>query len=95
MSALVGLVIVVALAGYIPFLATRLFNWLSLTVVPYLQKHPHVWTAVFLLLLLPPVLTVAWALGELGWRKRHAQRDRAPQQPGCSPTQASQARARE
>ncbi|SQD97558.1 patatin-like protein [Parafrankia sp. BMG5.11] len=52
---------VVAAAGVIPVVGDHLFPWLHDDAVPYLADHPWAWAAVFGLLMLPPV----WSLAEL------------------------------
>ncbi|ABW16591.1 Patatin [Parafrankia sp. EAN1pec] len=51
----------VAAAGVIPVVGDHLFPWLHDDAVPYLADHPWAWAAVFGLLMLPPV----WSLAEL------------------------------
>jgi hypothetical protein len=63
-----GVLGVLAAAGFVPALADELFPWLADEAVPYLAEHPWAWLAVFGLLLLPPV----WSLAEVvaGYRGR-------------------------
>jgi patatin-related protein len=67
---IVALVIVlVAAAPWLPFLHDRLFSWLELTALPFIERHPWTWTALFLLVLVPPV----WMLiGGITRRRRRA-----------------------
>jgi hypothetical protein len=52
-------VILIAAAPWLPFLRERLFSWLEQTALPLMERHPWIWTAVFLLVLLPPAWKVA------------------------------------
>jgi patatin-related protein len=74
----VALVIVLlAAAPWLPFLHDRLFSWLERTALPFIERHPWTWTALFLFVLVPPV----WMLiGEIARRRRGAAP--APQRPG-------------
>ncbi|MCK9898830.1 patatin-like protein [Frankia sp. Cpl3] len=57
----VGGLAVLAAAGLIPAAGDRLFPWLRDDAVPYLADHPWAWAAVFTLLVLPPL----WSLADL------------------------------
>ena len=59
-----GLVIAVAIgliaaAPWLPYLHQHLFSWLSNTAVPFMDRHAWVWTALFLLVLMPPLWMLA------------------------------------
>jgi len=71
---LVALVVIVALAGYVPFAGRHLFGWLGTSALPYLRQHPAAWAGVFLLFLLPFMITFGWALTEIRRPKRPARR---------------------
>ncbi|WP_406365638.1 patatin-like protein [Streptomyces sp. NBC_01546] len=66
----VAAVVVLALAGFIRPVRDSLFPWLGDTAVPYLSDHAWLWTAVVILLLLPPV----WMLAD-SFRAARARRD--------------------
>ena len=60
----VGLVVAIivafiAAAPWLPYLHRHLFSWLENTAVPYMDQHAWIWTALFLLVLLPPVWMIA------------------------------------
>jgi hypothetical protein len=55
----VALLIAAAGAGFVPVFKRHVFPWLADSVVPYLADHPVAWAAVFVLLLVPPVTTLA------------------------------------
>jgi patatin-related protein len=68
-------VILIATAPWLPFVRERLFSWLQQTALSLMERHPWIWTALFLLVLLPP----AWMLtglvaprlrGRAGWLRR-------------------------
>jgi patatin-related protein len=70
-------VILLAAAPWLPFLHDRLFSWLERSALPFIERHPWTWTALFLFVLVPPV----WMLiGEITRRRRRA--TPAPQQLG-------------
>ena len=50
---------VIAAAPWLPYLHRHLFSWLEKTAVPYMDHHAWIWTALFLLVLLPPVWMIA------------------------------------
>ncbi len=59
-----GLVIALAIAliaaaPWLPYLHQHLFSWLTNTAVPFMDHHAWVWTALFLLVLMPPLWTLA------------------------------------
>ena len=49
----------IAAAPWLPYLHRHLFSWLENTAVPYMDQHAWIWTALFLLVLLPPVWMIA------------------------------------
>ena len=49
----------IAAAPWLPYLHRHLFSWLEKTAVPYMDHHAWIWTALFLLVLLPPVWMIA------------------------------------
>ena len=59
-----GLVVAIAIAliaaaPWLPYLHRHLFSWLEKTAVPFMDHHAWIWTALFLLVLLPPVWMIA------------------------------------
>jgi hypothetical protein len=59
-----GLVVAIAIAliaaaPWLPYLHRHLFSWLEKTAVPYMDHHAWIWTALFLLVLLPPAWMIA------------------------------------
>ena len=70
-----GLVVAIAIAliaaaPWLPYLHRHLFSWLEKTAVPYMDHHAWIWTALFLLVLLPPVWMIA---GEFTRRRQRQQ----------------------
>ena len=63
LSTLAGIAVVagaaLAAAAYIPILRDHLFPWLENAAIPGLAKHPAYWAILVILLLLPPVSSVA------------------------------------
>lgn len=57
-----GAGVVIATAGFMPAVRDHLFPWLEKTALPGLAKHPVWWAIVVVLLLLPPVWTLAGVL---------------------------------
>ncbi len=49
----------IAAAPWLPYLHRHLFSWLEKTAVPYMDHHAWIWTALFLLVLLPPAWMIA------------------------------------
>jgi patatin-related protein len=78
-------VILIAAAPWLPFLHDRLFSWLEHTALPFIEQHAWIWTALFLLVLVPPV----WML--VGWiapRFRANRARRSPATPSPEPAAA-------
>ena len=63
-------VALIAAAPWLPYLHRHLFSWLEKTAVPYMDQHAWIWTALFLLVLLPPVWMIA---GEFTRRRQRRQ----------------------
>ena len=66
-----GLVIALAIAliaaaPWLPYLHRYLFSWLARTALPFMDHHAWVWTALFLLVLMPPLWMLA---GEFSRRR--------------------------
>jgi predicted acylesterase/phospholipase RssA len=76
-----GAGVVIAAAGFMPAARDRLFPWLEKTALPDLAKHPVWWAIVVVLLLLPPVWTLAGLLRRvvLGQPNGRSQPARPPQ----------------
>lgn len=49
----------IAAAPWLPYVHRHLISWLKLTAVPFLDQHAWAWTAVFLLVLMPPLWMLA------------------------------------
>jgi patatin-related protein len=58
----------IAAAPWLPYLHRHLFSWLEKTAIPYMDQHAWIWTALFLLVLVPPVWMIA---GEFTRRRQH------------------------
>ena len=76
-----GLVIAVAIgliaaAPWLPYLHQHLFSWLSNTAVPFMDRHAWVWTAVFLLVLMPPLWMIAGEFTRRRQRRKAAEQMR-------------------
>ena len=65
-----GAGVVIAAAGFMPAARDRLFPWLERAALPDLAKHPVLWAIVVVLLLLPPVWTLADLLRRAVTRQR-------------------------
>ena len=77
----VGLVIalsiaLIAAAPWLPYLHSHLFSWLGTTALPFMEHHAWVWTALFLLVLLPPVWMLAGEFTRNRLRRKMAQQKR-------------------
>jgi patatin-related protein len=70
----------IAAAPWLPYLHRHLFSWLENTAVPFMDHHAWVWTALFLLVLLPPVWMIA---GE--FTRRRLRRESAGQVSKATP----------
>jgi patatin-related protein len=68
-------VILLAAAPWLPFLHDRLFSWLERTALPFIEQHAWIWTALFLLVLVPPVWMV---VDKIPWRRRAAPTPQPP-----------------
>jgi patatin-related protein len=55
-------VALIAAAPWLPWLDTRLFSWIQVTFVPFLQHNKWAWTVLFLFVLIPPVMAIAGLL---------------------------------
>jgi len=66
-------VALIAAAPWLPWVHQHLFSWLTRTAVPFLDHHAWAWTALFLLVLLPPV----WMLAGEFTRRRQRRTDTA------------------
>jgi hypothetical protein len=62
LTVLTAAVALLAAAPWLPWLRTRLFDWLAGTTVPFMRDNKWPWPVFFLLVLLPPVTTLAAAL---------------------------------
>ena len=59
-------IVLIAAAPWLPYLHHYLFSWLARTALPFMDHHPWVWTALFLLVLMPPLWMLA---GEFSRRR--------------------------
>ena len=57
---------ILAAAPWLPYLHRYLFSWLARTALPFMDHHAWVWTALFLLVLMPPLWMLA---GEFSRRR--------------------------
>lgn len=57
--------ILIAAAPWIPYLHHHLFSWLEKTALPGMDHHAWIWTALFLLVLLPPAWMIAGQFARL------------------------------
>jgi hypothetical protein len=94
-----GAGVVIAAAGFMPAARDHLFPWLEKTALPDLAKHPVWWAIVVVLLLLPPLWTLAGLRRQLAVGQRNGPRRRAsqagPRGPaGRRPRRLAPARAR-
>ena len=80
-----GAGVVIAAAGFMPAARDHLFPWLENTALPDLAKHPVWWAIVVVLLLLPPVWTLAGLLRRLVVGQRNGPRRQASQASPGSP----------
>jgi patatin-related protein len=71
-------VALIAAAPWLPWLDSRLFSWINVTFVPFLEHNKWAWTVLFLFVLIPPVMALA---GLLMHRRRHPQPHQPPYQP--------------
>jgi patatin-related protein len=68
-------VALIAAAPWLPWLDSRLFSWITVTFVPFLEHNKWAWTVLFLFVLVPPVMALA---GLLMHRRRHPQSHQPP-----------------
>ncbi len=88
-----GLVIAVAIgliaaAPWLPYLHRHLFSWLTNTAVPFMDRHAWVWTALFLLVLMPPLWMLAGEFTRRRQRQQQAElmRKANPMEPAGPPS---------
>jgi patatin-related protein len=66
----------IAAAPWLPYLHSHLFSWLRTTAVPFMEHHAWVWTALFLLVLVPPAWMLAGEFTRNHLRRKLAQQKR-------------------
>jgi patatin-related protein len=71
----VGIALIAA-APWLPYLHSHLFSWIGTTFLPFMERRAWVWTALFLLVLLPPVWMLAGEFTRNRLRRRMAQQNR-------------------
>jgi hypothetical protein len=69
-------IVVIAAAPWLPYLHRHLFSWLTDTGIPFMDHHAWVWTALFLLVLLPPLWMLAGEFTRRRQRQQEAERMR-------------------
>jgi patatin-related protein len=71
-------VALIAAAPWLPWLDSRLFSWIKVTFVPFLNNNKWAWTVFFLFVLIPPVMALA---GLVRHRRPQPSAPQRPQQP--------------
>ena len=66
-------IVLIAAAPWLPYLHRYLFSWLARTALPFMDHHPWVWTALFLLVLMPPLWMLAGEFSRRRLRLKAAQ----------------------
>jgi hypothetical protein len=71
----VGIALIAA-APWLPYLHGHLFSWLRATALPFMEHHAWVWTALFLLVLVPPIWMLAGEFTRNRLRRKLVQQKR-------------------